>query len=168
MNIKKAFNWYVKGYYHCDKCPYCWVHQGYEDCDAGCYIFGELRDTCRLIPPIRALIGWPKRKKAMYWYTHEYDGFGEWYEREEKKREKFNECVLDFLSLYEICWKDENGVFHPINKQEYVNYNAWEIRRDYEDYCNPIVFKPLRIEWKELIAKTFRRFIDVFRPYFGK
>lgn len=57
MSIKNLFDWYVKGDYHCDTCPYSWEERGFEDADAGCYLFGELRDTCRHIPnPISKLI----------------------------------------------------------------------------------------------------------------
>ena len=58
--IKTLWKWYVLGYYHCDKCPFCWEERGYEDCDCGCYIRGDIRDTCRLIEPFRTLIGWPR------------------------------------------------------------------------------------------------------------
>lgn len=169
MDIKKAFKWYIRGEYHCDKCPYCWSEWSYEgDGDAGCYIYGDLRDTCRLIPPIRTIIGWPTRKKANYYFTHEYDGFAEWNEKEEAKRENFNEAVKNFIGNYYICWKNEDGTFCPIDKDSYINYNAWEIRRDYEEFCNPFVVKTLRSEWKDLIAKTWRKFIGIFKPYFCK
>lgn len=167
--LKRAVNWYVHGYYHCDKCPYCWSEYSYEgDGDAGCYIFGDLRDTCRLIPPIRTIIGWPKKKKAEYYYVHEFDGFAEWNEQEEKRRDKFSELVCDFLDSYELCWKDEEGVYHPINKEDYVQYESWRLRSGYEEFCNPYVPKTLCQEWKDLIAKTWHKFIWKFKPYFCK
>lgn len=169
MDIKKAFKWYIRGEYHCDKCPYCWSEWSYEgDGDAGCYIYGDLRDTCRLIPPIRTIIGWPKKKKAEYYFMHEYDGFAEWYEQEEKGREKFNELVSDFLERYELCWKDENGGLHPIDKEMYIQYEAWRIRSEYEGFRKPFEVKTLRKEWKDLILKTWHRFTGIFRPYFCK
>lgn len=49
--------WYICGEYHCDHCPYSWEERGEEDADAGCYLFGELRETCRLIRnPISRMI----------------------------------------------------------------------------------------------------------------
>ena len=60
----KAIEWYIRGEYHCDKCPFCFGGEYLPGCDdyedAGCYIFGDLRDTCRLIPPIRFILGWGK------------------------------------------------------------------------------------------------------------
>ena len=167
--LKRAWKWYVEGYYHCDKCPYCWCEWSYEgDGDAGCYIFGDLKDTCRLLPPIRTLIGWPKKKKAEYYFNHEYDGFAEWYEEEEKRGDKFNDLVIALFERYEICWKDDKGEYHPIDKEGYIRYEGFRARRDYDDFCYPFAVKTLRQEWKELIAKTIRRFINIFKPYVCK
>lgn len=77
--LKNRWKWYVLGYYHCDKCPYCWADYSYEgDCDCGCYIKGDIQDTCRLIPPFREIIGWPRMRYAQYWETHQYDDMGGW------------------------------------------------------------------------------------------
>ena len=74
--------WYVYGHYHCDKCPMCWAEWSYEgDGDCGCYIYGDLRDSCRLLPPFRWLRGWHRKKRALYWEAHQYDGMAEWYQQ---------------------------------------------------------------------------------------
>ena len=167
--LKRVLEWYILGKYHCDKCPYSWSEWSYDgDGDAGCYIFGDLRDSCRLLPPFRTLIGWPKRKHMEYFETHEYDGIAEWYEQEEKNRDKFNELVSEFLERYELCWKDEKGEYHPIDKEIYINYEAWRIRRNYEDYSKPFEAKTLRQEWMELLRKTWNSFTAIFKPYFCK
>ena len=41
----RIWHWYIKGEYHCDKCPYCWEERTsyeYDEWDAGCYIKGDL------------------------------------------------------------------------------------------------------------------------------
>lgn len=39
----EAVDYYIKGEYHCDKCPFCWGGEYMPGCDdyddAGCYIF---------------------------------------------------------------------------------------------------------------------------------
>lgn len=55
--LHEVYRYYIRGDYHCDVCPYSWEERGEEDADAGCYLFGELRDTCRLIRnPISRMI----------------------------------------------------------------------------------------------------------------
>lgn len=164
--MKKFFKNYIRGDYHCDTCPYCWEERGYEDCDAGCYIFGDLRDTCRLLPPFRHIIGYFRKKKALYYYAHEYDGFGEWYEQEEKKMKKYNELVGKLLKPYDLCWKDEKGNYHAIDKEYLIHQEVWRIKIGFDDYCNPFEVKTLRMEWQDLIKKTWGRFIGRFKPYF--
>lgn len=82
MSINNLFNWYVKGYYHCDKCPYSWEERGFEDADAGCYLFGELRDTCRHIRnPISQLIV----------NKHMNEADSRW------------DCWCEYTDVYELC-----------------------------------------------------------------
>lgn len=88
MKIKEKFRnfvkWYIKGYYHCDKCPYSWEERGLEDVEAGCYIKGNICYTCRLIPPFKNIIGYFKKKKR----EKEYE---EWEKEWEKEYEKWEE-----------------------------------------------------------------------------
>lgn len=44
-----------------------------------CRVYGELCDTCRLLPPFRAIIDRPKKNKYSYWENRRYDGVEEWY-----------------------------------------------------------------------------------------
>ena len=92
--LKNFWNYYIKGHYHCDTCPFCWGGEYLVGCDdyddAGCYIKGDIADcSCRLIPPIRFLIGWGRRKKTTYLQNHEYDDIDVWYMEKERKQEIF-------------------------------------------------------------------------------
>lgn len=74
--LPRWVRWYIKGEYHCEYCPYSWEDRGEEDADAGCHLFGELRDSCRFIRnPISQMIVNKRRNR----YDRRYDGIGEWY-----------------------------------------------------------------------------------------
>ena len=173
--LRRAWKWYVKGDYHCDKCPYCWEEWTYEgDGDCGCYIRGELWDTCRLIPPIRFLIGWPRKKQAQYWEGHAYDGMGEWYEKEAEKQDAFKESIKILLNEIELYTRDWDGKLMPICKADLVETftfgsgQFYEAYSYYEDHAHPIVGEPsLKQQWKDLLRKTWNKFADKFRPYFS-
>lgn len=177
--LKRFWRWYVKGEYHCEHCPYCWEEHYYEgDCDCGCIIRGDIRDTCRLLPPFRFLIGWPRRRKAEYWASHQYDDIGEHYEKTHEQQEILEKELLKFLGPYEVVYhpewaevlEDENGEKKwektiVVNKEELVASHVSRMHMDYEDAAHPYVHKTLKQEWKELIKKTWNRFADKFRPY---
>ena len=97
--FKRFWNYYIKGEYHCDTCPFCWEERGYEDADAGCYIKGELQDTCRLIPPFRFLIGWGRRRKVRYIRNHEYDDYPEFIEKYDRELHETEKALQDCFSL---------------------------------------------------------------------
>lgn len=162
--LKKWFEWYVKGYYHCDKCPFSWEERNYDgDADAGCYIRGDLWDTCRLLPPFRFLIGWPRRRVTRYWEVHAYDDIGEWYEQEVGREEAMTKVVMDLLDGREVCSRDENGELDPLPAPYEMFLDFLKATRDYEDKCHPP--KSLRQEWEDLLVKTWKRFSNKFRPY---
>lgn len=167
--IKRAWAWYVKGEYHCDKCPYSWEEWCYEgDADAGCYIKGDICDTCRLLPPLRFLIGWPKKKQARYADNHAHDGIVEWYEENERRKNAMKCAALKMLAGREVCYMDYKGDFVPMSKLEAVEHGLYEAVDEYEELCHPITHKTLRQEWKELLQKTWERFADKIRPYIEK
>lgn len=167
---KSAWRYYVLGYYHCDHCPMCWADWAYEgDCDCGCYIFGNIRDTCRLLPPFRQLIGWPKKRYKQYWEIHQYDGCGEHFERVVEQDFAIEKVLKDALSGYEICRRDfTTGTLVPMCKAEWIELNRAEIRYTYEEKCHPYTYTPLKKEWKNVLTRTWNAFLDIFRPYFSK
>lgn len=174
--LRRAWKWYIKGDYHCDKCPYCWSDwSSYTgDGDCGCYIRGDLWDTCRLIPPIRFLIGWPRKKQALYWEDHQYDGMGEWYEQQVEKETAYSESLEILLKGIELYRRDCEGKLMPVCKaalcERYCFGSGpfYEAYRYYEDHAHPIVGEPpLKQQWKDLLCKTWNKFADKFRPYFS-
>lgn len=178
--IKEWYTWYIKGEYHCEHCPYCWSEWSYEGTgDCGCYIRGDLRDSCRLIPPIRFLLGWGKKKKVSYFECHQYDGIGEYYSRQYEQRRILEKEISEMLAAYEILyhpesddWIDENGKTqrgsgYSVNKEELIADKVSMIHLNYESEAHPYVHKKLSQEWKELLKKTFGRMLDPFRPYFS-
>ncbi len=170
--LSRFWRYYILGRYHCHNCPYSWEKRGYEDADAGCYIFGELRDSCRLLPPFRFLIGWPMRKKYRYLMNHEYDDYEEFIS--ERDDQEFH--VHSSLAKY-------------LKKHGYIVLKAWNI--DLPEEVTPLIvppedldqmytladdmrdiftppFEPLKTRWKNLIKATWKRFMMIFKPYFDK
>lgn len=163
--FKNFIDWYIKGRYHCDQCPYSWEERGIDgDADAGCYIKGDICDTCRLIPPFKNLIGHLKKNKYMYWENRRYDGCREWFEEERRKQEIFNDILLEILKDYEIFCK--NNVCE--DKHDLVQSVGNELRRKYEEAAHPVVINPLKIKWKELIKETAQTIVYKFKQYFCK
>lgn len=172
----EAIKWYIKGEYHCDKCPFCWGGEYLPGCDdyddAGCYIFGDLRDTCRLIPPIRFILGWSKRKKAEYFQAHEYDDYEEWYADKEKKETAFIQAFNDrIFSDFVLFWKkkDGNACGNPIDAERFCEFgHMMRLLNDCEDIFSPPSYVPLKERWAQLIKDTWRKFIMIFKPYICK
>lgn len=168
--LKSACDRYIRGCYHCDSCPMCWSDWSsyLGDGDAGCYIYGDLRDTCRLIPPIRFLIGWPKKKKAQYAEDHSYDGIGEWYEQQQHQENTMREAILIALNGSEVCWRDHKGKLMPICKLDAMELGLNSAMRHYEDTCHPVIHTSLKEDWKKVLKRTWNAFLEPFRPYFRK
>lgn len=169
MEIKEKFRnlvrWYIKGYYHCDQCPYSWEERGVEgDADAGCYIKGDICDTCRLIQPFKGIIGRMRKNRYEYWKSKRYEGYGEWYEEEEKRQDVFNAILLEFLEDYQsYIFCENNGCK---DRNDIAQEVGCELRRKYEDAAHPVVIKTLKVRWKELIGETSRAIADRFKQYF--
>lgn len=175
----KAIEWYIRGEYHCDKCPFCFGGEYLPGCDdyedAGCYIFGDLRDTCRLIPPIRFILGWGKRKKMQYIENHQYDGVCEYMEERFDKEQKFRKAFREQIDAkYAICHKDSNGEIlkgadgkpYALDEDCYVD-SVYKLGLEAENiFHQPKPYEPLRKKWAALIKETWHRFIGVFKPYF--
>lgn len=161
---------YIRGFYHCDTCPMCWSKYSYEgDGDAGCYLFGELRDSCRLLPPIRHLIGWPRKCKAQYWELHQYDDCGEYWENVIHQDVTLEQLLKKALCGYEInCRSIEDGSLLPDCKEDWITNHLADLRYGYEEKCHPYTYTPLKKEWKNVLTRTWNAFLDIFRPYFCK
>lgn len=178
--VPQWWRWYIKGEYHCEHCPYCWSDFNYDgDGNCGCYIRGDLYDTCRLVPPIRFLLGWARKKKASYWEEHQYDGIGEYYQQMTDQDEILGKLLLNMLENFDLFyqpqsneWLDEAAKRQksqpiPIDKQEFVRERVRSLRMEYEDKAHPVEHIAISKEWKILIKKTWNCFLDVFRPYFN-
>lgn len=173
--FKRLFNWYIKGEYHCDKCPFCWGGEYCPGCDdyedMGCYIKGEdgLDKPCRLIPPIRFLLGWGKRKKATYHMNHQYDNILSYSKKEDGNQEKFEKLLTTWLENYELHIKSIDGSpAWPIDKKLHITTESWRVRDEYENFAHPSVRITLRKQWATLIKETWKAFVGIFKPYFCK
>lgn len=169
----RIWHWYVKGEYHCDKCPYSWEERTsyeYDEWDAGCFVKGDICDTCRLLPPFRWVIGSLRKKRAGYYFNHQYDGIEEHHEQWELSNEKIQELLANFLKGYDLCWKDSKEEYHPINKEGYIRYEGYRVRCDYEDFLREQEekYNPYQNPWKKAILWSWNRFIGFFKPYFCK
>lgn len=168
--LKKKANrfvaWYIKGKYHCDQCPYCWVNR-YEDgdCDCGCYIKGDIQDTCRLLPPFRFLLGWPRKRKILYWESHANDGAEEWYEDLEMRQSAMKKAIIQALDGYELYCRD-NSKLRAVSKEIGLSDSAMYFAVTcYENACHPVGKPRLRDQWKAVLKNTWNAFADKFRPY---
>lgn len=162
--IKTRWKWYVLGYYHCDQCPYSWSEYSYEgDGDCGCYIKGELWDTCRLIEPIRSLLGWPKKRYVEYWESHQYDGYDVFYDEIIQRDLAFEESLEIFLKNKEVYGRDHEGKLIPICKKELQR--TFPIAFDealthYEEKVHPFQARQkLSTRWKDLLLDTWKECI---------
>lgn len=170
--IKTLWKWYDLGYYHCDKCPYCWSEWSYEgDGDCGCYIHGDLWDTCRLIEPFRSIIGWPKKRYAEYWESHQYDDFDQVWDTMIREETAFEEALMILLKDRTVCWTDADGKLNPIPNDFIVNdFRAESFNQallHYEQKAHPHVNKPpVRKRWANLIRETWKECVyDKVAPY---
>lgn len=170
--LKTRWKWYVRGYFHCDECPYSWEVRGCEDADAGCYIKGEIQDTCRLIPPFRWIVGWPKKRKCQYWESHAYDGCGEFYEENRRKEKEYAESIKILLKGIELYQRDPEGKLFPVCKGDLVgmfdlgDHQFYEAFSYYENHAHPIKIVPLKERWKELIKLTWKHLVyDHIAPF---
>lgn len=180
-NIKRLWRWYIKGEDHCEHCPQAWEDCSYEgECnDYGCYARGECRSTCRLIPPVRSIIGWKHRRYMEYWENRRYDGMGDVYQEMWDQRKILTEELKEALKSYKICyqalndesWVGENGqveklpALRPIDTDSFLDEWVPTIQMNYEDVAHPVVHKKLSQEWKELLKKTFGKLVEPVLPY---
>lgn len=171
--IQRFWKWYVLGYYHCDHCPYSWndACPSREDCDCGCVIFGDIRDTCRLIPPFRFLFGWGKKKRFQYAQAHEYDDLAEWVQKHEQAETEMGAAISSSLNMWNLSLHHPSvdGSISPVLDltAEIEVISHW-IVDEYEQKVHPVPHLTLRQEWKTLLHKTWKRFIQFFAPYFEK
>lgn len=172
--VKRFWKWYIKGEYHCDKCPYSWEERSYEgDCDCGCYVKGDIQDTCRLLPPFRSIIGNIRKRQVEYHLEHEYDGYAEFHEEYERVNQGLKQILIKWLDEYIIYHKSTGGDIlkdidgNPIevNVERLVENNAWHIRSDYEEIAHPYKYKSLREEWLDVLKRTWRYAILPILPF---
>lgn len=134
--------WYIFGDYHCDKCLYSWEERGQEDADAGCFLFGDLRDDCRHIPnPISQLIVNKKINESEMQYDCWNDYCCKWSIAEEiydAEKEKIanGECSSRFVERF-INEHEQNEaagiIVHLIEEYERIVYpykKPWEKLKD--------------------------------------
>lgn len=165
---------WIKNGSDCEKCKWCWEsctsNENGTEWDCGCYIKGSDYDEkpCRLINPLKFIIGWKRKKKNDYYFSHEYDDFGEWFEKDQEKLNAMKEALKETFEGKVICHKCADNSFLEYNTEGILDGAAWEIRNKYDPVAHPIENKRLRQEWKELISKTWKRFTGIFKPYLCK
>lgn len=164
--------WYILKDYHCDRCPMCWSDwsEYTGDGDCGCYIFGDIReDGCRLLPPFRTLIGWPRKKRAEYAYAHQYDDMADWYEGYHRQEDVFHACIEQLLDGYLVAQRDFEGKMRIIERDHWSDgygfgshiNNAY---RAYEDAMYPSQYVSLKHDWKNVIARTKQELFSQPKP----
>lgn len=170
--LRSFWRYYVKGEYHCDQCPYAWSdYSDYlGDGNCGCYVKGDIQDSCRLIPPIRFLLGWGKKRRYLYRESQICDDMFEYRIRTEKKQAQFDEAVRPHFEQYLIVWKDENGNIARRENGEPDTVNVDDVC-DYGFFldCRSVFSVPeqsLKEQWASVLKNTWNRIADLFLPYF--
>lgn len=169
--FRRFWEWYVLGHYHCDRCPYSWndAFPGCEDCDCGCVIFGDIRDTCRLLPPFRFLIGWGKKKRFQYAQVHEYDDMAAWYQSQERNAPAMAAAITQCMERWNLNFHHPmpDGSQVPVEDQKSeIEAVAYWVADEYEREIHPPKHLRLRDEWALLMKKTWKQFVRSFAPYF--
>lgn len=152
-NLHDAYSFYCKGEYHCDQCPYSWEERNYfeDDGDAGCYIFGELRDTCRLLPPFRSVIGWFKKRRYLYDYNSQYNDYPEWCEFTEKKENTLLSLIEKALEEFEFYQPHADG--YSVNEVYLIDSYFWyEFVRNFSP--PNYTCRSIRTLWRNTIRST--------------
>lgn len=175
MNLLK---WLREGN-DCSKCKYGWccrTSYEYDEWEGGCYIKGEDYDekACYLISPFKEILGELGKKKTEYYWAHEWDGIGEWYEKNEREKEKLSDLIRQKIIGVDgvLCWRDSEGNLVERDIDGALFDGVWEVRHEYEEFAHPFEYKKLSTEWKELILKTakvlLRKTFGRLKPYVCK
>ncbi len=169
--MNKFMNW-IKNGNNCERCKYSWCEKTsyeYDEWECGCFIKGDRWEEkpCRLLPLFKNIIGFFRKRKTEYAENHMYDGYGEFSEKEYELDEKFKSLVYQYMDMERLYLKFPNDTYHKVKNCDDFYY-FWKIRSEYEEFAHPFVNKSLHTEWKELILKTFNRFVNKFKPYFCK
>ena len=163
--LKKFWNWYIRGSYHCDKCPYCWSDYSpvCGDGDCGCYIKGDIQDTCRLLPPFRFLIGWPRKRKAEYFAAHEWDDYSNWVDQLEGKQEIFETALREFVD--NVHMQDpSDGTQYDV--EALIDRRGGSLFYQYEEAAHPFSSPPsLKRQWENVINATREAALERVRPF---
>lgn len=172
-SCNRAWRYYVKGEYHCDHCPFSWEERSYDDVDCGCYIFSDLQGSCRLIPPVRFLLGWGKRRKQQYWEAHMWDDAEQYYTEQDLRYSRFEEGFDSVFDGYKITLADENAP-KPSSPEDEARMSEM-----LKDHCKEALFQmaeyvfsetepSLKDLWEEAFAETGRRLRNKVVPYLPK
>lgn len=163
--------WYILGNYHCDSCPMCWEDWSCGDCDCGCYIFGDIREGgCRLLPPIRAIIGWPRKKRHQYAEYHAYDGMEAWFVQQQLQKDSFAKCIETILDGIRIQSKRLDGTWADVPIEEITSdfygfsSHMYDAVKNYEDTIYPTPYVPLKTHWHQVLSKTKARLFQSSAP----
>ena len=160
--LKRAISYYILGYYHCDKCPWCWedIYDG--DCDAGCYARGDIHETCRLLPPIRDILGYFGKKRQMSIDWSIYEDLVAEHEEEERKFKldmDFVKIINSKLESNFVYTGEGSQTGDPYYQDNVVFEIATELRKTYEKMAETAqVPTPLKTRWKDLISDTLKSF----------
>lgn len=160
--LHKVYRYYIRGDYHCDVCPYSWEERGEEDADAGCYLFGELRDTCRYIRnPISRMIVNGRLNDA----DHAYDGFQDY----DKELEILDEVLHPIIELAQ-----DTGVYSEAFKNFVITFTATEQHDLIAFICSKyeLMKHPYQTPWRKLKSAYMEWHKDFwyrhFRRYFRR
>lgn len=91
----------------CAECPLSWEDRGYEDADAGCFVYGDLygdRLCCRLPGPVKRAMKKAISRRNDRELSKSYEGIDEWY-TDSEKRDAMMKSALQMI-FPEIAFTD--------------------------------------------------------------
>lgn len=163
--MKSLINWMKNGN-DCDKCKYIYENWSayHEDCDCGCTIKGTYYDEkpCYILKPI----AWLLNRRTEYYASHQYDGFGDFYEKLEVENEKCRNAIIEMLDGKVMCYKNTDGTFHECNTKMIIKREAWRVRDALTPEFTPL--PNLRQRWKSLLYDTVMFLPNKVKPFICK
>lgn len=127
----------------CEDCPLSWEERGLEDCDCGCYIYGDLYDggklVCHFPESIKRFMAKRAQARMDKQQAHQWDGLFDYYAEQDRKDRAFKqaieECILNnhYGEKVFLCTEDKDGKRYKYNDGKPTSDDIGLARIRYED-----------------------------------
>ena len=153
----------------CENCKYfvdtSMTTQEGTEYDGFCLIKGsDIDSCCKLIPPLRHLLGWIGTKRQDYDYERQDVEYVKYSIKQQAETDKLEGLIKDYVYNGDLYIKYSGGKIIPIDPNTFFD-SIYDVKREYDDFAHPTIRKTLRQEWRELILKTLNKWIDPLKPF---